>query len=215
MRLFEMGTKKPTRAGLAELKYFDGQDFPTRVEDVITIPDDCLSDLIALRTNKDKYYNFLLFRKEKCWFGGTDELPFLVRLVDTLDWKFPVTGWSTYGFHKSLVPNHIIELSKITKTYYKRQGDIFMLPVGCTLEDLGKAYGLIKGLDLPGIETHKIFGTRHTFQGRLKNEMSILGGSYTVALEGQLRAPDHKPVDITKPCILGQTQYLYDPPKAD
>jgi len=33
--------------------------------------------------------------------------------------------------------------------------------------------------------------------------------------EGKIEAPDHKPIEVVGPHLLGQTEFLYNPPEAD
>ncbi len=182
MKLFELGNRRPTEAGLAVLKYSKEEKLvaPRREANTIILPDEPNSDLFLLK-NGDQF----IFRKEpkyneweELWFGGTDENPFLVHL-DPAPYKEYISKGEN-AFFLSIAPPEAIEMAKKFKTRVIRQGDIFCIPTGldskeleqvlCTAKKIFTQHllydkGCIPFEVLSG--TWSVFGTRHSLTGKI------------------------------------------------
>lgn len=130
-------------------------------------------------------------------FAGTDEEPFLVRMEDGIKVEFDK---GEDAFYDALVPPHIKALSELYNVPWRRQGDIFGIPLdpNIKIKNSGPAY---------------IFGTRH--RASKQDWVEINGLGRFSAVQGKITAPDHVPQKWKGWHVVGQTQYLHNPKQAD
>jgi len=135
--------------------------------------------------------------EKRYYFAGTDEQPFMVRMNPQVKLELDK---GEYAFYTSLVPLHIKELSTRFGVPWKRQGDIFGIPIPNWVRVSNKTPWYRRN--------QSILGTRHT--------ASTVGesGSYQ-CVRSSIKAPDHKPQRWKGWHVVGQTRYLQDPKRAD
>lgn len=217
MRLMELGTNRPIRAGKAVLEYVKPDRLDTKVpfrkRTHIVLPD--FSDLELLQLQED-WNQFLIVLQDAVWFGGTDENPFLVEMNrDCLQCFF---RGGREGFYRDLVPTLITELVQEFGGEYIRQGDIFAWPVPFSWREIEKAHRIVytKRLKMLGTQKQQVFGTRHTLVGKgFGSPLRLLGRDLQAVVEGTLTAPDHSPRELKGPHVLAQTRLLWHPQSAD
>ena len=219
MRLIELGDKRPIAAGKAKLEYKSIKDlctegkYPHRDGNLIVLPYEASLELFSLQ---EHWNQFLVSAYGELWFGGTDENPFLVRM-DPRALKEYLMGGPEH-FYESIIPQRIIELSRIVGKEYVRQGDIFALPMDFDWETLSKAYSLLSGKELPMVKCkdEQVFETRHTLTGqRTELRVKVHGVEGLNLAEGKVAAPDHSLMTLIGPHAIHQTRNLYDPKNAD
>lgn len=216
MKLFEMKKDLPATAGIAKIRYMPVH-VPMREGAVITLPNYCEDEFFPLQQGRQ-----FLFRKNgRCWFGGTDELPFLAEVRQEAFEDFKNDGED--GFYDSLRPDLIDEMESELDVETKRQGDIFALPLPLYswkgFRD--PIFRLVCGGVQPAeddkgkvIETTNIFTTRHILKdGRFHSFQR--GQTPVMIADGLLTAPDHEPLRLQGPHLLVQAQNLTDPRNAD
>lgn len=163
-------------------------------------------------------------RVSGCWFGGTDENPFLVRLNDGDYLRQSIRAIEKEGesvFYEALRPEDLGGLEKFTQTTAKRQGDIFALPISPSWSSLQKEMercSAMFGAQIVVVKSEKkvecpVFGTRHILKGTCAEVRadSIVRTFATGALE----APDHSPLGLDNVHALFQSAGLYRPEQAD
>ena len=215
LKVYNSSQVLPDRAGITKLSYKD-VEHPSRKDDVITIPKTGYGLYILQNTSQ-----FLLLQKRKgngkrVWFGGTDELSFLVELDDG-DGNYGTdyfSMWERNEFYSSIKPDVIKmyeEKYGVAKTM--RQGDFFAYPL--PEQDWGKIMEWSKTFDRQDryYETKDgslpLKETRHRFQG------TICSFTRNIIAKGIITAPDHKPLELAKICVLAQTEHLKDAKHAD
>jgi hypothetical protein len=203
-----------TKAGLAFVEYDEKVKQPKRVKDLITLPvegyelfqaDESFSQFLFLSTEVDNYD-----RQQSCWFGGTDELPFLVQLQPN-KWK---QAWSKDQFYTELKPPIMKMLEGLYGPRTKRQGDIFAYELPKELQNFEVLRVLVllgdnRITNFSDYSNHSVFRTRHMIQGQI-----TIHWKHPVA-KGIIKAPDHKDLILDNWHILAQTEGLYNPEKAD
>jgi len=221
---------KPKIAGMARLEYYTPKldkgetwSFPrcTREGKIITIST-VGYDMLQLLPD---FSQFLLIGKPikglrdeylDCYFGGTDENPFLVSIMpqDVIAKGFSKdTGWYKLWkegeFYDFLKPDKISTLEKdygLEKTL--RQGDIFAYPHPTqNWKDIMVNY-LSHDIKLQE-GRFRLFETRHEITG------TLLETRYSTIAQGIIRAPDHNDLNLKQICVLAQTAHLSDPTRAD
>jgi len=209
----------PKKAGKATLEWVNPHESPvrepTRDGDKILLPN--YRDIEMFPLQKD--WNQFLFAmgtnaesKVKLWFGGTDENPFLVRLNPTAYSHF-LDGIG--AFYQHLIPSRMEVLVQGWGGNYVRQGDIFAYPLPWRWQTIERAVRVVTGeREGPRPVDQPVFGTRHSLLG-LRMVTEVMGMTKCELVSGVIEAPDHEAVTLDYPCILGQTQNLYDPPRAD
>ncbi len=228
MRIWEMKNKGilPTKAGkVSVLKFGDfkqnhfkqNQEMFFRMKNVIYLYNSSKVEMFFIKNDEQ----FLMIYKDgkEVWFGGTDENAFLVRLdTDVLN-IFMSNGEE--GFFEALTPPLIRDFSEQFEVGHQRQGDIFYVQAPFGWKEIESSLRMIKGSkgSVKPKETSKlgfsVFGTRHILKGRFMSDIPLLGYKKTTLIEGKLKAPDHTTRILKGPHIISQTQYLYDPLKAD
>lgn len=223
MLLVELKGRRPKRAGKARIEYENSYRMgePRREKDTIIIPDKGEIGLYRLQPN---WNQFLIQDGYYCWFGGTDENPFLVRMVDN-SFTF-YTKYGPEGFYKALIP-------VLPGPTYRRQGDIFACPIDWPWEEVIKANKLLHGWDVKLVgfkvsydylgRTQGLFNTRHKLKGYVLDKTIRLAPDdekerehpWFILAEGTVVAPDHTPMELKGVHALAQTRHLYDPPHAD
>jgi|SRR3989338_2935695 len=221
MKLFEI-RNVPKTAGVAKLDFgkrnTNGRIPPFRAGTVIVLPDNPELELFSLKEGEQ----FLLrntvsgsYTKEtQFWFGGTDESPFLVRLLEQPFNAFQKEGADS--FFKALKPGIVIQLEERFHVSARRQGDIFAVPVPKTWEEIRDASSLCLDIrqDPSNVKLSPVFGTRHKFTGLKAEKVRLFGGEHTL-VEGVLEAPDHSPVRLERVHLIVQARNLYEPSEAD
>lgn len=217
MKLFEM-KERPTKVGGVTLLYDRGVRAPVREEARIGLPDDPELEFYPLNQRRQ----FLVRRSSSnspdrdthVWFGGTDERPFLVRLKTEAFMDFVHKGES--GFFNGLIPKEAQKLVAEQPLTMRRQGDIFAVDLAVSWEEIVRAYRLIWGESLQ-VRSHStpVFETRHQASGDGTSKLSLYGQQLTFVTSGTLEAPDHRPLKLETPHALFQSEYLWDPPRAD
>jgi len=196
-----------TKAGMATIEWDEKIKEPRRCKEVITLPVD-KSEIYQVDPSFSQFL-FLSPDQQKCWFGGTDELPFLVRLTPH-DWKH---DWSKDRFYEQITPEIIKRFDSLYKGKVKRQGDIFAYELPKELQDIEKLQAIMLIDDrVNNMSTYNkisLFHTRHCLEGEITCHYK-----YPVA-RGIVRAPDHADLNLSNWHVLAQTVGLYDPPKAD
>lgn len=138
--------------------------------------------------------------EKRYYFAGTDEQPFMTQMEPNAFMEVDMVGEAE--FYESLVPKHIKYLSEVWEVPWRRQGDIFGLP----MPDWMKLR--VKHKSPWYTRNNEILQTRHT--------ASHVGetGSYQ-CVRGVIKAPDHKPQRWGGWHVVGQTRFLKNPRKAD
>lgn len=217
MKINYRTTDKLTRAGLALIEYTDKYEEPFRKKDMIALPlsgweiyqaSENFDQFLLISHEKSKDYRY---HQQSCWFGGTDELPFLVEMRDN-NW---LDIWKEDKFHETIIPDVIKELQKNFGGMYKRQGDIFAYELPKELQDIAKIQSLLlinDGFTNMYIRDNpkSIFQTRHM----------LVDGDMTIhyknpVARGRIKAPDHEDLVLTNWHVLGQTKFLAKPIQAD
>lgn len=226
MRLAEMKAgSRPNKAGLALIDWYSpegGQSVPSREGDVLHLPRYFDAELFRLQPH---YNQFLYCLRERTWFAGTDERPFLVRLGDGSFMRFLNGGPN--GFYHSLIPEGLVKLAKKAGTRcqfdiperqtYVRQGDIFAYPLSLTWGEIRRAFYILRGNEMETASgALEIFGTRHSLAfGRYLQGTHLLGRDLALVVEGTVVAPDHTSMKLETPHALFQTSGLFSPEEAD
>lgn len=237
MKAFYSDSVIPDRAGLAKLHYDKKIKEPTRVKEDIVIPQNGFSlfqltagfeQFLAIKDQPEEH-DSRYAKPFKAWFGGTDELPFLVRLKDvcltdgnTIEWP---TVWKNNSFYQQITPQPVLYAEK-KGLKVKRQGDIFA--VKHPIQDwdtlrfvLDSSENFSCGPDeTKDLQERKLtlFGTRHTFKGQYiqqDNHYSNVSNFYDIVCLGKIEAPDHDILDLKELHGLWQTRNLFEPEKAD
>lgn len=237
MKAFYSDSVIPDRAGLAKLHYDKNIKEPKRVKEDIVIPQNGFSlyqlsagfeQFLAIK-DKPEEHDSRYTKPYKAWFGGTDELPFLVRLKDDPgngdDW---ISAWQKNSIYNLITPLKVLYAKKMGLRT-KRQGDIFA--VEHPIQDAGLAcmtftsshlFSDVKTkITLNNIsrgEGFGLFGTRHKLvSGEYMEGRNYFSNSpeRDIILRGRIEAPDHEPLDLDKLNIVWQTRNLYEPQKAD
>lgn len=237
MKAFYSDSVIPDRAGLAKLHYDKNIKEPKRVKEDIVIPQNGFSlyqlsagfeQFLAIK-DKPEEHDSRYTKPYKAWFGGTDELPFLVQLKDVcvdsgncLDWP---TVWRNNSFYAQITPQPVLYAKK--KGFdVKRQGDIFAVKLPVQDWDILRLIQNSSGNFTCGPDETKnlqerrltLFGTRHTFEGQYIKQgdhFSNVRNFYDIVCLGKIEAPDHDVLDLKELHGLWQTRNLYEPEKAD
>jgi len=225
MKVFYQDTIIPNKAGLAFLEYTDTEE-PKRHKDVITIPNTGYS-LYQLTPSFDQFLTIKDIPEKhsrgsqsphKCWFGGTDELPFLVRMNDMVyphKWTDIWKG-SPINFYEVIKPEQV-RFAEKKNIKVQRQGDIFAIQYPIQdWEEANFAFHPSTLNDVDSIgkgkfrERVQLFGTRHYLT---KGQMITCNTG--ILVKGEIEAPDHETLVIDKISLLYQTAYLFEPTTAD
>ena len=212
MKLMDMLRDLPRRAGMANL-YFTNADFfgsPIREGAKIVLPLHPRAEFHSLQNGRQ--FLFLSATKpSECWFGGTDEKPFLAQLREPALTAFCDSGEN--GFFASLKPGIVHDLEKGLGVVALRQGDIFAVPL--PLDE--KHMGIVSHLHCwkwEDADDFRVFGTRHKLTGEYSDDVAVRGG-FRLLATGVLEAPDHKPLRLEKVHLLAQADNLYNSRMAD
>ena len=222
MRLMELGSNRPTKAGKAILDFYptskDCANPVTREKNVISIPDFVDLEMFPLR---DNWEQFLLVSGGHCtsvnnaavFFGGTDENPFLVQMDPKVMKEYFLGG--SPGFYEAIRPRRIKALEETLCRSPRRQGDIFAIHTGYTWEGLRRAAAIVgeARVNVTEQKAVSLFDTRHQLTGQ--HVLLKVGGAQMQFASGTVVAPDHADLNLTKPYLIEQTDFLYDPPAAD
>ena len=218
MRLWELEHqqgKLPKEMGKALMVYSDDEKEPSRKGNVITIPNGPFWDFFPL--GKEQF--IFVSNHFGCWFGGTDENPFLVRLDQSATSRFVESRGKVEAFYASIKPPFATSLERRFGTKSIRQGDIWATPVGETWKSIIDSHRVAIGVQFTAgmaPKENRIFGTRHTLKGNIVEDARLFGIGQTIVLvSGVISAPDHSDMVVEQPSILSQTHYLYAPEKAD
>jgi hypothetical protein len=215
---------KPKKAGVAKLEFIPQERgaLPKREGDTIIIPFKRGDMFHKFRMSKGEQFIFastggsprLGWGLERLYFGGTDENPFLVEL-NTRAWDMFLYG--EREFYSYLVPGTIPDMQKITRTKYRRQGDIFSLSTQHLISEVVAAHELIHGSKWKPKEVTslRVFGTRHLLNGIYTSELKFRGSGNLFLAEGVITAEDHAPMELEGMHILAQANGLTYPKKAD
>ena len=228
MRLFEMTETSsiPRRLGLARLVLGEGINVPERDGDVITLPYDAEWEFFLLN-HEGKEDQFILSnaRANRHWFGGTDEKPFLVQVDANA-----VKCYCQFGplrdnhFYASLRWREVDELSCGTHRKWRRQGDIFAVPLGVSWKTLMGSFKLTTPnehsmVDVGNNGDYNVFETRHVLSGQMlvsTSRVTIYGVGVVLVASGVVRAPDHRDLELgDMPHALYQAANLVNPANAD
>lgn len=222
MKLFEIN-KIPRKVGDAEI-IICNEEFPRRKDCKIYLPEKREMDFFWLQGGQQflcHYYEKLnnigtdreSVENPICYFGGMDESLFLVRLNS--DFFRVLCRGGEKAFFDTLKPDGVKTIELATRTSAKRQGDIFAVELPFTLKQLKIAEKLGgRGLPVPSLKDGKfnIFNTRHIMEAGLSSENPY---SRVVVLDGLLKAPDHKNLELPGLYFVEQSQGLYAPKEAD
>lgn len=225
MKLFEMKTL-PKEFGKATIDYVKGRAVPSREGNTIVIPDGPSTALYPLQ-HMGKRDQFILEVGDRYWFGGTDESPFLVELSE-----HPVSAFLEGGvlreanFYCCLRYQEVDRLSHTVRRVWKRQGDIFAVPLRLGWSSLQHCFGVAaKELEVTEVEGLNVFDTRHLLVGRqvayqltdkYVPSVSVFGVHVRLIASGVVSAPDHSDMVLgDRPHALFQTAGLRDPLNAD
>ncbi|MBI4175517.1 hypothetical protein HY523_02775 [Candidatus Berkelbacteria bacterium] len=154
---------------------------------------------------------------QRCWFGGTDEEPFLVQLNEQVLPPFLESGWK--GLYAALQPAYVGKADHANQPWI-RQGDIFAVQLPMNWEILLRTLLAQEStISIQSVTDTSLGGTRHHIQNGLaiavpESARKALGAAGTIA-EGELVAPDHRPHTLKGPHLLLQTRFLTDPKNAD
>lgn len=210
----------PKSAGKAKIEFFEPKQnyyngpnwIPTREKEEIRLPVRTDAEFYSLR--KGQQFIFRLAQANEVYFGGTDEEPFLVRLDPTVFGYFRQGGEG--AFFGALVPELVSDTCDKFGQKYRRQGDIFAVPVPMTWKSLRQATTLISDeapVEVQDANRRSIFKTRHLFTGHAMEGKLVK--SLGLFVEGLIEAPDHEPLELKRIFLLSQTRYLFDPKNAD
>lgn len=199
---------RPERAGKAVLEWVPKGSLE-RKETTITLPEkgnyNGASYSIAFLKNNEQ---FIVADGDtpsaNIGFGGTDENPFLVNLQPFVLGIYLIEGEES--FYQALVPPIIRLFSDVLEEDWKRQGDIFALP----LPEDWTSQKLMLDESFSVERSNPIFGTRHFGHGIFFESRGL------TLFRGTVIAPDHSPLNLEDGLYaLGQTAYLAHPRKAD
>ncbi len=222
MRLMELGRDRPTKAGKAILDFYptskDGTNPVTREKNVISIPDFVDLEMFQLESG---WKQFLLVAgghntsvdNSEVFFGGTDENPFLVQMDPKVMREYFLGG--PPRFYRAIRPRRIEALEEALCRSPRRQGDIFAIHTGYTWEGLRRAAAIVgeAKVNVTDRKAASLFQTRHLLTGQ--HVLLKIGGAEMQFASGTVVAPDHADLALTKPYLIEQTEFLYDPPAAD
>ncbi len=222
MRLMELGSSRPKKAGKAILDFYptskDCANPVTRKKNVISIPGFVDLEMFPLESDWERFlivsggHNTSVDNAE-VFFGGTDENPFLVRMEPSVMREYFLGG--SYGFYRAIRPKRIEELGQTLCRSPRRQGDIFALHIGYTWEGLKRAAAIVGEVNIKVTDRKaaSLFETRHLLTGQ--HARLNIGGATMQFASGTVVAPDHADLNLTKPYLIEQTEFLYNPPAAD
>jgi hypothetical protein len=221
MRLLEM-KRRPTVFGKARIEY--GKNPINRMGGTILIPNDNFTEIFPLE-HEGKRDQFILARRVSSentyWFGGTDENPFLVQLDSE-----PFNKFLNHGevfFYDSLCPKSVVDLSIRVHRRWKRQGDIFAVPLNINWHNLLRSLQIARWGDASDCGTRDItdmavYGTRHLLTGitLIGQYLHVYGYETPLIASGIIVAPDHSDLHLGgMPHALFQTAHLASPKNAD
>lgn len=230
MEMITINQALPERAGKADISYDakpqDGE-LPSRNGKMIRLPLHRTAEFFPLMGGEQFLYRARVLQmhayhqEDVLYFGGTDEEPFLVRLDPDVFREFSTGGEE--NFFASLVPRGVKQARMVFGRQYRRQGDIFAVPVNFSWKNL-RALEMIRSGYVeperlaqfrPSETPLKVFGTRHELSGvHMESHIGISGGGSLIA-EGVLEAPDHADLELKQPHLLFQTAHLFNPQQAD
>jgi hypothetical protein len=165
MRLFERSNSGwPSQAGMAIIRYSKEAKLPTREREMILLPNDPELEYFPLKQGSQ----FLVRCPEvtstqpTIFFGGTDELPFLVPLKEEPFRAFIERGY--HGFYQSLKPPVHRRWAGSKQHPTRRQGDMFVTDLKLSWRELDRIIRLVSGeeLSLDYMQDSSVGGTRHT-----------------------------------------------------
>lgn len=210
MKLMKMRAL-PRRAGLANLhfNYDDPFGLPIRKDTEIVLPLNPHAKFYSLQNGR-QFLFVSATEPAQCWFGGTDEKPFLVRMREPALATFRDSGEN--GFYDSLRPRIVHDLEKDLGVAVKRQGDIFAVALLLNARSM-EIFGHLLNLHWKDADDFSVFGTRHRIGGQVSN-VAVRGGLHLLAT-GVLEAPDHTPLRLEGTHLLAQADNLYNAPMAD
>ncbi|MDP3980667.1 MAG: hypothetical protein Q8Q33_04550 [Chlamydiota bacterium] len=239
MNVFYQDSIIPKKAGLAYLEYAKNIKEPRRDNDVITIPQKGHSlyqlsagfEQFLIIQDRPEEHDPRYTKPFKVWFGGTDELPFLVRLRNVCsregreyDWP---TVWRNNSFYKEIKPIPVIYAER-KKMKVKRQGDIFAVKSPTQSWDdivLLRDSSRLQSSDYIPNDTKsrspkslQLFATRHHLQGEYvkgNDHYMNVPNYYDIICRGTIEAPDHADLVLKDLYMLFQTRNLFEPAKAD
>ncbi|MEK6888970.1 MAG: hypothetical protein AABW80_02570 [Nanoarchaeota archaeon] len=206
MYVFEL-KDVPRRAGEAVLDWDRGVTYPLREKKKIGLPLRKDTEFFSLAGGRQ----FIVrpsVTERSCWFGGTDEEPFLVEMDVKVAQLYIDSAGDEEEFYRTLVPNSVLAMATENDVMYKRQGDIFASRFSGEKNAERNLARLLKKEVKQGEMT--ILGTRHVGKG--------LGFVHdeNVFFRGVLVAPDHVPLNLSDGLyLLGQTKYITHPAQAD
>ncbi len=216
MLLSEIRSTFPRKAGEATLVLDPETMTPSRDGATITIPDIPGVEFFPLKRGRQ----FLLRASDgRCWFGGTDEAPFLTQVAAQAYRMFQENG--AKGFFAALKPRNIAKLERLFGARAGRQGDIWYLPFAPSWPAVKKFLAIDTALfrsDSQQYETWKVrrafvFGTNHRITGMMCDDHPM--NNDILIASGTLEADDHAPVTLRRPHVLAQTANLVNPDNAD
>jgi len=227
MQLFEI-SDLPKKAGKAVIHFDEAQSTPKRDGKDICLPKEPLARFFPIDDGKQFLYKG--GEDRGCWFGGTDEEPFLVEM-DSNAFDAFLQGARNFGnpllreqaFYRSLVPSIVDKISAETGIAYRRQGDIFAARY-CSdnygfaknLQALSRLSKRGKGIIEVEQSTESVFGTRHEGKGTFVHVKDEYHFSSAQLFTGTLNTPDHKPLSLDDGLyVLGQTRFIAQPQNAD
>ena len=236
MNVYYQDSVIPKKAGLAMLSYEEVEE-PSRKKENILIPNKnhSLYQLTAgfeqflLIKDQPETHDSRYTKPYKAWFGGTDEMPFLVRLRNECnddgycyDWP---TVWRKNSFFGMITPRPIIYAEK-KGIKIRRQGDIFAAKYPIQDWDILRFIrNSSSNFECGPDETKNLdarclalFGTRHVLKGhyiKQSDHYSNVKNYYDIVCKGTIEAPDHDVLDLKELHGLWQTRNLFEPEKAD
>lgn len=229
MKPFGIATKHlPKQAGVAEIKWTEG-GLPRREGTQIALP---LTETCEFRPLKnDRQFIYYTPRRQyqeaQCWFGGTDEAPFLVELAKPAETaKLLVAEKGEAAFYQYLKPSDAKFVEQLFGQEAKRQGDIFAVAVPWSWEEL-QGFAMLLGAAVRGSKPKdgqvRVFETRHVLQGQCLETVTPQVTSYNERIgerrmvfgSGILEAPDHAPRILEGVHALFQVEVLARPREAD
>jgi hypothetical protein len=221
MKIIENIWDLPTKAGDAELVlqppakdryYYDNHAPVTREGNKIALLNDRRARFYSIKDGQQFLFTLPDPRhgdeNRRLFFGGTDEMPFLVEL-ELAALEGLIGGEE--AFFEGLKPSKLRNAERNLNNKTKRQGDFFA--VGPKVNAQWKNFFVrnLKGnkFSLSLVEDQPLLDTRHTFSGLLASTEGYMVG------EGTITAPDHEPLVLKGPHVIIQAQYLMRPKEAD
>lgn len=235
MKLKDM-KRLPEKAGKARLHFIkfgpgktphepphEFQEFPKRDDKEILLAEDPNIEFFRLSHGQQFLLQipaYLPTSASRTWFGGTDENPFLVPLVNHAFNIFEQEGEE--AFYEALKPEVITAVERRFNVVSQRQGDIWAAPVPYSWEKMKFIRFLCFG-EAPEpreVLAEHLFGTRHVLTGLITRPRFApidLDTHYVWPNfgEGTIEAPDHTPLKLEGVHVLTQTKLLHNPEKAD